>query len=155
MAEQEEREAVVAQARTWLGTPYHHHAMIKGVGVDCATLLVACFTDAGLVDPVTLPEYSPQWHLHRVEAKYTDFIERFAKQVDRRPLPGDIVVWKFHKAFAHGGIVSAWPLVIHAFIGRGVFEDDALANQMLATVSERTETQGQPRPMKTYSLWER
>ena len=32
------RAAVVAEAIAWLGTPYHHRARIKGVGVDCAQL---------------------------------------------------------------------------------------------------------------------
>lgn len=128
--------------------------MIKGVGVDCATLLIACFNEAGVVDgKVEVPPYSPSWHLHREEAKYTDFIERFATEVFREPLPGDIIVWKFHKSYAHGGIVTDWPNVIHAFIGRGTFEDDALANQMLTTISERVPEQGEPRPHKLYSVW--
>jgi cell wall-associated NlpC family hydrolase len=29
------REAVIAEARTWLGTPWHHQASLKGVGCDC------------------------------------------------------------------------------------------------------------------------
>lgn len=152
-AEQEQRARVVEMARTWLGTPYHHCAAIKGVGTDCAMILVAVFQEAGLVHDVAVPAYSPSWHLNRDEEKYTDFIRQFAVEVDRAPLPGDIVVWKFHRAFAHGGIVSSWPRVIHAFIGRGVFEDDAEANQMLTTISERVPDQGKPRPMKVFSLW--
>ncbi len=31
---------VVRTARTWLGTPYHHQGRLKGVGVDCAGLLI-------------------------------------------------------------------------------------------------------------------
>ena len=34
-----DRAAVVAAAREWIGTPYHHMADIKGVGCDCAMLL--------------------------------------------------------------------------------------------------------------------
>ena len=30
-----QRLAVVAEAESWLGTPYHHEARIKGHGVDC------------------------------------------------------------------------------------------------------------------------
>ena len=30
----------VAEALTWLGTPYHHHqGHVKGIGVDCGTLV--------------------------------------------------------------------------------------------------------------------
>lgn len=34
----EQRAAVAQEALAWLGTPYHHHARIKGVGVDCAQI---------------------------------------------------------------------------------------------------------------------
>jgi cell wall-associated NlpC family hydrolase len=149
-----ERDRVVQAARTFLGTPYHHNGLLKGIGVDCATILILAFNEAKVVAaPVDVPPYSPQWHLHHEENKYTDFIRKFAAEVDRSPLPGDIVVWKFHRAFAHGGIVTEWPHVIHAFIGRGVFEDDAEANQMLSTISERVPDQGKPRPMKVFSVW--
>ena len=33
------REAVVTEAKTWIGTPFHHAARIKGAGVDCLMLL--------------------------------------------------------------------------------------------------------------------
>ena len=33
-------EAIIAQARTWIGTPYHHQARLKGVGCDCLGLVV-------------------------------------------------------------------------------------------------------------------
>jgi len=45
------REKIVAEARSWIGTPYHNCADIKGVGVDCGMLLVRVFVDLGLVEP--------------------------------------------------------------------------------------------------------
>lgn len=154
-SEGDQRARVVEVARSWLGTRYHHNARIKGVGVDCATLLVEVFTEAGIIQPVVLPPYSPQWHLHRDEEKYVEFIRGFAQEAEGPPLPGDVVVWKFHRCFAHGAIVTAWPEIIHAFIGRGCILDDAHKNEMLTTVGERTPTQGQPRPMKIFSYWGR
>ena len=35
------REMIVAEARKWLGTPFHHQGRVMGHGVDCAGL-VAC-----------------------------------------------------------------------------------------------------------------
>jgi hypothetical protein len=43
------RAAVVKEALTWLGTPYHHHARVKGVGVDCARLLCAVYEASACV----------------------------------------------------------------------------------------------------------
>ena len=40
---------VIAEARTWIGAPYHPQGDIKGVGVDCGMLLVRIFVDHSLV----------------------------------------------------------------------------------------------------------
>lgn len=37
--ELQQRAAVIAEAESWLSTPYHHEARIKGHGVDCAQIL--------------------------------------------------------------------------------------------------------------------
>lgn len=154
LVEQAQRARVVEIARQWIKTPYAHAGMVKGQGVDCATLLYATFKEAGLIGSIALPPYTGAWHVHRDEEKYTDFIRQFAAEIEGRdPLPGDVVVWKFHRCFAHGAIVVDWPTIIHAFINVGCFEDSAEQNQMLATVSERVPTQGQPRPMKIFSYW--
>lgn len=42
---------VVAQARTWLGTPFHHNQCQKGVGVDCVHLVIGVARELGLVAP--------------------------------------------------------------------------------------------------------
>ena len=34
------KEDVVREAKTWLGTPFHHQGRLKGVGVDCAGVIV-------------------------------------------------------------------------------------------------------------------
>jgi NlpC/P60 family putative phage cell wall peptidase len=34
-----EASAVIAEARTWKGTRFHHQAAVKGVGVDCVGLI--------------------------------------------------------------------------------------------------------------------
>ncbi len=33
------REKIVAAARAWVGTPYHHQASVKGAGCDCLGLI--------------------------------------------------------------------------------------------------------------------
>lgn len=35
----DKRQAVIAEARQWIGTPYHHQQMVKGVGCDCVGLI--------------------------------------------------------------------------------------------------------------------
>lgn len=41
--------SVVEIARTYLGTPFHHQARLKGVGIDCIGLMVCVAQDAGLL----------------------------------------------------------------------------------------------------------
>lgn len=42
---------VVAEARAWLDTPYHHQARLRGVGVDCAGLVIGVARALGVVPP--------------------------------------------------------------------------------------------------------
>ena len=114
--ESEQRAAILAEARSWIGTPYHHMADIKGVGVDCAMILVRVFCDLGLVAPFDPRPYTRDWHLHRGEERYLAALLERAHLV-ARPEPGDIVVFRYGRCFSHGGIVTrAAPLtILHAF----------------------------------------
>lgn len=113
--EHSQRCAVVAEAQSWLGTPYHHMAKIKKAGVDCGQLLVAVYTECGLVEPFETGDYPADWMLHRDEERYLGWVKKFAVETDD-PKPGDIVVWKFGRCISHGGIVVKWPTIIHAYM---------------------------------------
>ena len=41
---------IVDQARTWLGTPFHHQARLKGKGCDCLGLVVGVADELELVN---------------------------------------------------------------------------------------------------------
>ena len=101
------RAAVVAEARSWIGTPYHHAADVKGRtgGVDCAMLLVRVYCDRGLVEKFDPRPYTRDWFLHRNEERYLGFLLARSCEVCRS-LEGDIVLFRFGRCFAHAGIVS-------------------------------------------------
>ena len=125
MNEGEQRAAVVAEARTWLRSPYHHAADVKGHGVDCAMLLVRVYCDLDLVEKFDPRPYTKDWFLHRDEERYLGFLLARSREV-RTPLEGDIVLFRMGRCFAHAGIVSrVAPLaIIHAFApARSVVED--------------------------------
>lgn len=107
------RQAVIDEAMTWMGTPYHHEATVKGAGVDCAQLLRLVYKEAGVIDDFLYPQYPPDWMQHRSEEKYLSFVVDRAEQVEI-PLPGDAVVYKVGRCFAHGAIIIEWPSIIHA-----------------------------------------
>lgn len=52
---------VIAAARGWLGTPYHHQASVKGAGCDCLGLARGIWREVVGQEPVAVPAYSPDW----------------------------------------------------------------------------------------------
>jgi cell wall-associated NlpC family hydrolase len=108
------RAAVIAEAESWIGTPYHHAARVKGAGVDCLTLLAEAYERAGVIAHAEIPFYPPDWNLHRSAELYLGGVLEHAREIAGPPEPGDIAVFKFGRCFAHGAIVTAWPLLIHA-----------------------------------------
>lgn len=112
------RAAVVAEARTWLGTPYHHQGRIKGQGVDCAMLLLEVYHACGLVPYVDPRPYPPDWHLHRGQERYLEHVLQHAHAVDQ-PRPGDIALYQFGRCVSHGAIVAEWPQIIHSYVREG------------------------------------
>lgn len=117
-----DRRAVVAETLTWIGTPYHHHARIKGVGTDCAQILCEVYEACGLVEHVETGFYPTDWHLHRSEEMYAAWLTRYCTRLPEglAPQPGDISLFKFGRCFSHGAIVVDGGLLVHAYIGRGV-----------------------------------
>lgn len=123
------RAAVVSEAYTWLGTPYHHQARVKGVGVDCAMILADVYHTCGLIPYIDPRPYPADWHLHRDEERYLGWIARYTHPVDV-PKPGDIALFKFGRCVSHGAIVVEWPLILHSYIGEGVLLGDGLEGMM-------------------------
>ena len=118
-----QRQAVIAEARTWLRTPHHNGACIKGHGVDCGWLPLAVYHECGLMPKVDPGRYSPQFMLHRDEEWYLQIADRHGKRIAGPPLPGDFALYKIGRIFSHGAIVIEWPRIIHAYLGIGVCED--------------------------------
>jgi cell wall-associated NlpC family hydrolase len=119
----QERQAVVQEARTWLGTPYHHMARIKKAGVDCAMLLAEVYERAGIIDHLAVEPYSMQWHLHRDDERLIGIVEQYAS-VTETPQIGDVVLFRFGRAHSHAGIiVGDGGEIIHAVVDIGVTLD--------------------------------
>lgn len=146
------RARVVSVARTWLGTPYHTGGRVKGVGVDCLTLLAEVFAEAGLVPPVEIPYYPGDWHLHRASERYLQGLTKYTHEIET-PLPGDIALWKFGRCFSHGAIVIKWPIIIHAYVGRECTLEDVSKAKWLLYVGENKGGEGKPRPVRFFSAF--
>src|SRR5262249_4757318 len=75
------RAAVVAEAESWIGTPFHHAARVKGAGVDCLMLLAEVYERAGIVPHLEPPFYVPDWHLHRDAERYLEGLAPHAHEI--------------------------------------------------------------------------
>jgi cell wall-associated NlpC family hydrolase len=130
--EKKQRQMVVAEAKSWIGTPFHWHARLKGIGIDCGTFLIEVWERCGLMEHFEPPFYSVDFNLHRSEEWYKAIIEQYCVLVEGRdPLPGDIVLYKFGRCFSHGTIVCDWPHIISADIQRGVILASAAKERFL------------------------
>lgn len=119
MSEQEQRAAVIAEARTWMRTPWHHMGRIKGAGVDCGMLLAEVYAAAGVVEPLPpFEHYTADWMLHRSEEQFTAWLQKYCREIEA-PAPADIVLFRFGRTASHGAIVVEWPIVIHAYRQEG------------------------------------
>lgn len=133
-----QRARVVASARAWLGTPYHHMADLPGVGVDCAMILVRVFCDLGLVAPFDPRPYTRDWMLHRDDERYLGFLLASAREVER-PQAGDVMLFRVGRCYAHGGVVTkAEPLtLLHAFAPAAcVIEEEIARNAQLGAKAQ-------------------
>lgn len=103
-----ERAAVVAEARSWIGTPYRHMGRAKGPsgGVDCAQLVWAVFHRCGLTPFMALEPYPPDFMLHQGLERYMRIVLERAHEVSA-PAPGDVALYRVGRLYAHGAIVDA------------------------------------------------
>ena len=118
------RTEIVRVALTWIGTPFHDCAGVKGVGVDCAYFPIRVVNESGIMGgaiPDPAP-YSPQVMLHSHEELYLPVIARYAREISERAVgPGDFVLYRVARSFSHGAIVVRWPdYVLHPVRDRGV-----------------------------------
>lgn len=137
-AERVERVLVLNEAKSWIGTPFHHEARIKGRdgGVDCAMLLAEIYERAGVVPRIAPEHYPHDWHLHRDEEKYLRWIERFAVPTDESR-PGDVAIFRIGRTWSHGGVIIAWPVIIHAWYESGVEQADISNTPQLGRAAVR------------------
>jgi NlpC/P60 family putative phage cell wall peptidase len=114
------RERVVAEARSWIGTPYHHRGRIKGVGVDCAQLLIGVYAAVGLIGDFETGEYPQDWAMHRDDEDFLHWVVAKGGREVQRALPGDVLLFRYGRCYSHGAIALDDDYMVHSYQGRGV-----------------------------------
>ena len=113
------RAKIIEEAESYIGTPFHHEARVKGCGVDCGTFLVGVYESLNLVPHFTLEHYSKDFMMHNDREWYAELLLQFSEEITGDPQPGDVVLYKHGRIYSHGGLVTGWPLFIHASTADG------------------------------------
>lgn len=118
------RDDIVKEVLTWVGTPFHDCADVKGAGVDCGMLLVRVFCDLDILPLFDPRPYKPQWFQHRDEPLYLGWLAKYAHKVEQPGL-GDVAMYNFGRHAAHAAIIVGPGAIVHAFKPAGrVIRDD-------------------------------
>lgn len=115
------RAEIVAEARKWLGTPYHHEARVLGHGVDCIGLILAVANAFGMEVPnqtgyARIPE----------ESRLIAGLDTYTNRIElSEATAGDIVVIPFVHKMRHLAILTDAGM-IHAHEPNGKVVEHAI-----------------------------
>lgn len=117
------RDAICAEALTWLGTPYHDLACRKGVGVDCGQFVIGVAKALELLPFAWVcPSYSPERHLHSRIDLMSGLLEACGctpvAWEDRQP--GDVLTFRFGLVVSHAAFLLPRDELVHAVLDKGV-----------------------------------
>jgi NlpC/P60 family putative phage cell wall peptidase len=119
------RAAIVAEARTWIGTPYRHQASLKGIGCDCLGLVRGVWRNCIGDEPEAVPPYAPDWAEAKGDETLAEAALRHLVPVARDDLKaGDVLLFRWRDGFVakHVAIASSERSMIHAHDGAAVCE---------------------------------
>jgi NlpC/P60 family putative phage cell wall peptidase len=119
------REGIAAETRSWIGTPYHHQASLKGVGCDCLGLLRGVWRAAVGPEPEAMVAYTPDWGQATGEETLLAVANRHLVSIAlSEARPGDVLIFRMKpRAVAkHCGILITADRFIHAHQKAGTVE---------------------------------
>lgn len=119
---------VVAEARSWIGTPYVHQAATRLAGTDCLGLLRGVWRALYGQEPEVAPAYSADWSEAPRDERLWRAAERHLRgKVSTEIAAGDVLLFRMRDCGVakHLGIateVGTAPRFVHAYSGHGVIE---------------------------------
>ena len=118
------RTLILAEARSWIGTPYRHQASLKGVGCDCLGLLRGVWRGVMGAEPALPPPYSPDWAEAGADT-LAAAARRHLVEIERtRFTAGDVLLfrWRAGLPAKHCAIAATSASMVHAHSGACVVE---------------------------------
>ena len=113
---------VVAEARSWIGTPFLHQGRVKGQGVDCKGHVAGVAVALGAVSESWCAKLDSRYpRVPKAVDSVLAILEGVMEYVDYAE-PGDVLVMSFRSEAAHMGFMGeayGQPTLIHALMGEG------------------------------------
>jgi len=141
------RDMIVAEAREWVGTRFHHQGRKKGVGTDCIGLVLGVLhlagarsrqrDEAGNRIPFTVfdrTDYAPDPNSERLKETLDAHLRAIPLDKIRA---GDVLLFKIIQLPQHVGIVADHPCgeglsLIHAYSPAGKVVEGTLNDSWLS-----------------------
>lgn len=117
------RDRIIAETRSWIGTPYRHQASLKGVGCDCLGLIRGVWRGVYGDEPEQIPGYSPDWAEAGGEETLASAARRHLDEIDPLAVqPADVLLfrWRARLPAKHAAILIAPDRFVHAHDGAAV-----------------------------------
>jgi NlpC/P60 family putative phage cell wall peptidase len=121
-------DCIIAEARSWIGTPYRHQASCQGAGADCLGLVRGVWRAVIGAEPEPLPPYTADWS---EAGGREDLLLGAGRWLVAKPLGdragGDVILFRMRNGAVakHLGILvqsQPHPRFVHAYCGHGVVE---------------------------------
>lgn len=113
------RAEILAEARTWIGTPWVHQAACKGAGVDCLHYIAAVAQHFGSAEAARFFA-TPEWHSYGREPVPAMLFDGCDALMDRiaiaDALPADVFVLTSGKHPMHFGFLTERETLLHAWL---------------------------------------
>lgn len=129
---------IVAEARTWIGTPWRHQAALKGVATDCLGLISGVGLACGLPradewrSDARALGYGRMADARTIVAACNDYLDVVDGEIEL----ANILLLKFAVEPQHFGIVSCLePLrIVHAYAGIGRVVENGMDGKWIARI---------------------
>ena len=116
---------VVVAARSWLGTPYHDQASLKGIGCDCLGLARGVWREVVGPEPFPISPYSRDWGESGPVEVLAEGARLMMPEIDPADAePGALLLFRMRpRAIAkHVGIHTTPDRFVHGYERLGVIE---------------------------------